>query len=233
MESPGPPASGNGWMCGRYLGCRGVRSAFLTQDGLPSPGRISPGTAWEQTLTRAALSSDEPLHQAHRKLASSVSTPEPVVTHWAPDFLHGVGGERVTLQPSLTAHTLRDLLCCSPPEDGSAPGMGHSPLSRGWSGPPAGSSESSHLVLPSRPLPWRSPHSGGAAPRPLFPRSHTAGSPSSPPEAVAIWAISYWTLLPAQHPSPSPGSATPGHHTEDDPGGLHRWPPLLSPRSLY
>lgn len=105
-------------MCGRYLGCRGVRSPCQTQDGLPSPGPISPVTDWEQKLTRAASSSNEPLHQAHRKLASSVSTPEPVVTHWAPDFLHGVGGDRVTLQPSLTAHTLRDPFCYSLAEDG-------------------------------------------------------------------------------------------------------------------
>lgn len=94
-------------MSDEYADYRGVGSPFQTWEGLPSSGPTSPVTG----LGQEQVSSSEPLRQEHRRTASSVSTREPAVTHWAP---HGVGGDLETLQHLPRRPTLQDPLC-SPP----------------------------------------------------------------------------------------------------------------------
>lgn len=92
----------------------------------------------------------EPLRQAHRNRVSSVSTREPAVTHRAPHFPHGVGGDSETLQPLPAAPRLhlQDPFCCTPAEDGPAPGTGCPPRSAAGPGPSGKSSD----FLPPCPL---------------------------------------------------------------------------------
>lgn len=57
-----------------------------TWEGLPSSGPRSPATGLGREQKEQLFSSGEPLRQARRKTVSSLSTPEPAVTHRALTF---------------------------------------------------------------------------------------------------------------------------------------------------
>lgn len=155
----------------------------------------------------------EPLRQAHRKRVSSVSTQEPAVTHRAPHFPHGVGGDSETLQPlpATPQLHLQDPFCCTPAEDGPAPGTGTHPVQRLAQGPQGKALIFFHHVLWGQPLPSARPHGGRAAPHPPAPLGHTDLGPSSALMGLgSIWLPP--TELPwlfSTPPFTSPGTAKP------------------------
>ena len=131
-------------------------------------------------------------------------------------------------------HTLQDPLCSPlPAEMVQFLGSGAQPSL----GPPGEALMSFHHILPGQPWAAQVPLSPGsahwrrAASHSSSPWSHVALGPSS--VLMELEHLLLASPLAVQQPSPSRGSAKPGHQIKDDPEKVDHSPPLLCTCPLY